>query len=161
MPKLSFTQPIFQLEKRKGGYYYLKIEASTVNKFKKGKSTRLKCDIDNELSLSCGLNHLGDGNFYIIVATRHMKKLKKKAGDEVYFEIYEDANPLGVEIPEVLEALLAQDDQLKSQYNDMTDGRKRTLIYTITSVKNVDLQIEKALKFFEEDRMKIIRKNKR
>ena len=76
-----------------------------------------------------------------------MKKLKKVLGDEVSFEIYEDPNPLGVEVPEVLDVLLVQDDQLKAIYDKLTDGKKRSLIYSINKVKNVDLQVEKITTF--------------
>ena len=63
------------------------------------------------------------------------------------FEIYEDPNPLGVEVPEVLDVLLVQDDQLKAIYDKLTDGKKRSLIYSINKVKNVDLQVEKITTF--------------
>ncbi|MEM8528354.1 MAG: YdeI/OmpD-associated family protein [Bacteroidota bacterium] len=150
MPHFQFTQNIGQLEKRKGGYFYLKIDAEVVEQFEKKRATRLKCDIDGKVSYSCGLNHLGDGNFFIIVATRHLKKLGKELGDEVQFEIYEDPNPLGVEIPEVLQVLLQQDEDAKVMFEQLTDGKKRSLIYAIKPVKNIDKQVEKIMTFLVE-----------
>jgi len=147
MPHFKFHQPIQQLEKRKGGYFYFKIDASVVNQFEKKRATRLKCIINDLVEFSCGLNHYGDGNFFIIVATKHLKKLKKELGDNVDFEIYEDPNPLGVEVPEVLEVLLVQDEQLKAIYEKLTDGKKRSLIFSINKVKNIDLQVEKITSF--------------
>ena len=61
MPHFTFEQPIKQLEKRKGGYYYLTITADIVGKYEKKRATRLQCIIDQKVSFSCGLNHLGDG----------------------------------------------------------------------------------------------------
>lgn len=151
MPEFTFQQPLRQLEKRKGGYYYLQIDAEVVEQFNKKRATRLKCVIDQKVTYSCGLNHLGDGNFYLIIATRHLKTLDKQLGDLVSFKIYEDPNPLGVEIPEVLSVLLAEDPGLKAIYDTLTDGKKRTLIYTINRVKNVDLQVQKVLTFLEEE----------
>ncbi|MEM6299165.1 MAG: YdeI/OmpD-associated family protein [Bacteroidota bacterium] len=150
MPRFEFTQTVEQLEKRKGGYFYLFIDVDTVNQFEHKRATRLKCEIDGKLSYSCGLNHLGDGNFYIIVSGARMKKLEKTAGDTVTFGIYEDPNPLGVEIPDVLLAFLEQDEEIKKQYEALTDGKKRTLIYSIQKVKNIDLQIEKINTFFKK-----------
>ena len=145
---LHFNQPIHQLEKRRGGYFYLELSAETVNQFKRKKASRLICTLDKEISLSCGLNHLGDGNFFIIIAGRHLKKLGKKVGDRIDFEIKENPNPLGVEIPEVLQVLLEQDNDLKELFENYTDGKKRSLIFSIARVKDVDKQVQMILKFF-------------
>ncbi|MEM9833953.1 MAG: hypothetical protein AAF944_25200 [Bacteroidota bacterium] len=37
-----------------------------------------------------------------IVAIKHLKSLRKALGDPVTFKTFEDPNPLGVEMPEVL-----------------------------------------------------------
>jgi len=154
MPKLSFEQQIGQLEKRKGGYFFLKIDAETVSQFEKARATRLVCTIDEEVSFSCGLNHLGDGNFFIIVATRVLKKLRKTLGDSVSFTIEEDPNPLGVEIPEALQVLLAQDEWARGIFEKITGGKKRSLIYSIQKIKDVDKQIEKSMTFLRQQKVK-------
>lgn len=148
--RLSFqlTQPVHQLEKRKGGYYYLEISSEIVNQFPKQKATRLICKIEDKLSFGCGLNHLGDGNFFIILSTKNFKQLKKNLNDTVIFSIEEDPNPLGVEIPEVLEAMLEQNDEFKEQFAEMTDGKKRSLVYLLSKIKDIDKQIEAINKFF-------------
>ncbi|MEM6264102.1 MAG: YdeI/OmpD-associated family protein [Bacteroidota bacterium] len=151
MPHLTFEQPLKKLEPRRGGYYYLTVAAETVELFERKKATRLKCILEKEITLSCGLNHLGDGNFFLIVAGKHVKKLHLEEGDQVAFEIYEDPNPLGVEVPEALEVLLAQDPVSKSQYDALTDGKKRSLIFSIQKIKSIDKQVEKALKFLAGD----------
>ncbi len=89
MIHLKFNQIVEQLEKRRGGYYYLKISAETVDSFEKKKATRLICNLNQQVELRCGLNHLGDGNFFIIIAGRHMKSLAKKVGDSLEVEIRE------------------------------------------------------------------------
>ncbi|MEM9338447.1 MAG: DUF1905 domain-containing protein, partial [Bacteroidota bacterium] len=83
MPHFHFEQKIEQLEKRMGGYNYLFIDHAVVEQFEKKKSVRLKCEIDRKVAFSCGLNHLGDGNFYIIVASKHLKTLDKEIGSVV------------------------------------------------------------------------------
>ena len=143
-------QPIGQLEKRKGGYYYLQLAAEVVNQFPHQRAIRLVCTLDGKLSISCGLNHLGDGNFFIIIASRHLKILDKTEGDMVSFALAEDPNPLGVAVPEVLEALLAQDEAANERYGQLTDGRKRTLIHTLNKVKDIDKQVHTALAFLNQ-----------
>ncbi|MEO1050922.1 MAG: YdeI/OmpD-associated family protein [Bacteroidota bacterium] len=152
MPRFTFDQRLQQLEKRKGGYHYLTVDAEIVEQFEKKKQTRLVCDIDGKVSYSCGLNHLGDGNFFIIVGAKYIKKLQKRPGDMVSFDIYEDPNPLGVEIPEVLQVLIEQDEEVKQAFEGYTDGKKRSLVYTIARVKDIDLQVQKVLKFVRENK---------
>lgn len=151
MTKFRFKQVIQQLEKRKGGYFYLRVAADIVNQFEKKKATRLLCTLDDQITLQCGLNSYGDGSFYIIIATRHINALQKNLGDEISFEITEDPNPLGVEMPEVLEALIEQDEDAKSIFDKLTDGKKRSLIYTINRVKNIDRKVELSLEFLEKE----------
>jgi hypothetical protein len=147
-PVFQLAQPIHQLDKRKGGYYYLEIDSEIVSRFPKQRATRLICTIEDKISFGCGLNHLGDGNFFIIVSTKNFKHLKKNTNEEVIFRIEEDPNPLGVEIPEVLEAMLEQNDEFKEQFSEMTDGKKRSLVYLITKFKDIDKQIDAINKFF-------------
>ncbi len=156
----SYLQNIQQLEKRKGGYYYLQVEAQLVDQLPKGRSTRLICEIDRTVSYSCGLNHLGDGNYFIIIATKYLKKIGKELGDEAHFKLSLDPNPLGVEIPEVLLELLEQEPQAKRTFDQITDGKKRSLIYQIKPLKNVDRQVEVALDFLEKETAKINKRKK-
>jgi hypothetical protein len=153
-------QPIGQLEKIKGGYYYLKIDAEIVNQFEKKRHTRMICHLDEKLSFRCGLNHLGDGNFFIIVSGKILEQLNKKLGSKIYYKIEEDPDQLGVEVPEVLSTVLEQDEELKDIYNKITDGKKRSLIYTILKTKNIDKQVQDITTFLNNELIAINKKKK-
>ncbi|MCE2994607.1 MAG: YdeI/OmpD-associated family protein [Cyclobacteriaceae bacterium] len=139
-------QIIKQLEKRKGGYFYLKIESDIVNKFKNKRHTRFICTLDKLVSFQCGLNHLGEGDFFIILSTKNLKALDKTLGKKVNFSLKEDPNPLGVEMPEVLETILEQDKALKEIFDGLTLGKKRNVIHSINKLKDLDKQVQKAIK---------------
>lgn len=108
MKRYKSEQIIQQLEKRKGGYFFLKIDAEIVNQFKNKRQTRFLCTLEKSLTFQCGLNHFGDGNFFIILSTKNLQKTNKKLGDKINYELNEDPNPLGVEMPEVLNATCFQ-----------------------------------------------------
>ncbi len=72
-----------QFEQHKGGYTYLTVPAEVVNTFKDKRQTRLICTINNTFSFQCGLNHLGDGNFFIILNRKNLKAVGKAPGDTV------------------------------------------------------------------------------
>jgi hypothetical protein len=148
-------QAIKQLEKRKGGYFYLEIDAGIVNQLERKRSTRIICTLDDRISYRCGLNHLGDGNFFIIIATKYLKKLGKVLGDHVKYSIEKDPDQLGVAIPEVLSVFLSQEDDYKAVFEKLTDGKKRSLIYTITKVKDIDKQVDNIMAFLDKERQKL------
>ena len=145
MKPVRGKQPILQLDKRKGGYCYIRIPAAVVERFPEGKKTRLLCTLDGTLTISCGLNHLGDGDFFIIIGSRYMKQLKLPVGTMIDYLLQIDPDPLGVPMPEVLEALLAQDEELKARFDGLTMGKKRFVIHSIARIKNIDLQVQRAI----------------
>ncbi len=151
-------QAIGQLEKNKGGYFYLMIEAEIVNQFEKKRHTRFLCHLDEKTCYPCGLNHLGNGHYFIIVAGKYLEQLGKKPGDLVCFKIEKDPNPLGVDIPEVLQVLLAQDEDLNETFKKITDGKKRALIYSILKTKDIDKQVKTAMGFLAKEKQKFINK---
>ncbi|NHF60185.1 YdeI/OmpD-associated family protein [Flavobacteriaceae bacterium TP-CH-4] len=155
MKKFTGQQAIKQLEKRKGGYFYLKIDSKIINQFSRKRATRMICTIADKVSYRCGLNHLGDGNFYLIVAGKYLEELNKRLGEEVVYRIDEDPDQLGVEIPEVLSVLLEQDADSKEIFDKLTDGKKRSLIYSFIRTKDIDKQIKTIIDFLNKERLKM------
>jgi hypothetical protein len=151
-------QAIGQLEKIKGGYYYLTIAADIINQFERKRHTRLVCHLDEKISYQCGLNHLGDGNFFIIIAGKYLEQLGKKVGSFVHFKIEEDPNPLGVDVPEVLTVLLTQDESLNVIYDKITDGKKRALVFSILKIKDIDKQVQSITDFLAKEKQQLIKK---
>ncbi len=151
-------QIIDQLEKRKGGYFYLTIPAEVIKQFEQKRQTRLLCTIEEKYTFQCGLNHLGDGNFFIIISSQKMKDIGRKLGDKIRFEIQQDPNPLGVDIPEVLEAMLEQDEELRSIFENFSLGKQRSVIFAIQKIKNIDKQIEGVRKYIDLVQKRIKRK---
>ena len=148
-------ETIRQLEKRKGGYYYLKLDSGIINNFSKKRATRMICTLDDQVSYRCGLNHLGDGNFYVIVAGKYLEELNKQLGEEVNCRIDEDPDQLGVDIPEVLTVFLEQDADSKAIFNKLTDGKKRSLIYSFVKLKDIDKQVRNIIDFLAKERQKM------
>jgi hypothetical protein len=96
----------------------------------------------------------------MMISKKHMTSLGLMNGEKVFFEIFEDPNPLGVEVPEVLKALRAQDEVVERVWSKLSDGRKRTICHSTMRIKNIDLQVERALEFFELEREKLVQKGK-
>jgi len=145
MKNYKGEQVIGQLEKRKGGYFFLTVSAEIVNQFENKRRTRLICILENKLSFQCGLNHLGDGNFFIILSTKNLEAVGKQLDDKIKYELTLDPNPLGVDIPEVLATIIEQDKDLKEKFEKLTLGKQRNVIHQMNRIKNIDLQIRKTV----------------
>lgn len=102
------------------------------------------------MTFQCGLNHLGDGNFFIILSSKNLQTVNKKSGDKIRFELNEDPNPLGVAMPEVLEAILEQDETVKTTFESLTLGKKRNVIHQINKIKEIDKQVQKSIKLIND-----------
>lgn len=150
MQSYVYEQIIGQLEKRKGGYFYLTISADIVNQFANKRHMRFICTLEKQLSFQCGLNHLGDGNFFIILGFKNLSAINKQLGDTIHFELTEDPNPLGVDMPEVLDTILEQEPDLKIIFNDLTAGKKRNIIHTIIKIKDIDKQVQKSIQMIKD-----------
>ena len=150
----EITGIIEQLTPQKGNYTVLRIPAKVVASFPKKRSTRLQCTLENGLQFDCGLNHMGDGDYFVILSKRNLKSLRKEPGERITFEIIEHPLPLGVEIPKVLEVLLEQDAEAMDLWKRITDGRKRTIVFAIKRIKDIDKQIHTALKLVHESKTK-------
>lgn len=148
--RYSEKQVIGQLEKRKGGYFYLTISADIVSQYKNKRYTRFLCTLEDSLTFQCGLNHLGDGNFFIILSSGNLDIVQKRLGDSIHFELNEDPNPLGVDMPEILNVIIEQDKHLRAIFESLTLGKKRNIIHQIIKIKDVDKQIQKSIKLINE-----------
>jgi len=58
-------------------------------------------------------------------------------------------DPDKINIPEELEAVLEQDEDARKAWDKLTRGYQRGLIHYVTSVKNVDSRIKRAIDLME------------
>jgi uncharacterized protein YdeI (YjbR/CyaY-like superfamily) len=72
-----------------------------------------------------------------------------KEGDRVTV-VFHLTDPNKLVIPEEMEAVLEQDDEARKIWDTFTLGYQRSLVYYITSVKNSDSRIKRALEIAEK-----------
>jgi hypothetical protein len=99
----------------------------------------------NGAPFALAVQHLKDGSRYFSVSASLRKAAGiNKPGDPVSV-IFKLVDPHKVEIPEVLEAVLSQDDLARKAWDKLTAGFQRSLILYVTSVKNVDSRIKRSI----------------
>lgn len=129
--------------------HYLEIPASAIAAFGGKFSRRFVCRVNGKLTFQGGLVALGGGKGYITLSKARMKELGVKSGDAVSLELSLDRSKFGMEYPEELRALFAQDPEGKKRFSELPPGKQRYIVYYVGLVKNTDSRLERALFLIE------------
>lgn len=89
----------------------------------------------------------GERYFSVSASLRKAGRMQLSVPVEVKFSL---VDPNKLDIPEELTAVLEQDPEGKDAFDKLTTGYKRSLIHYITSVKNVDSRIKRAMELIEK-----------
>jgi uncharacterized protein YdeI (YjbR/CyaY-like superfamily) len=89
----------------------------------------------------------GERYFSVSAPLRKAAKIQLSVPVQVVFELV-DENQL--DVPEELLAVLEEDPEGKAAFEQLTTGYKRSLIHYITSVKNVDSRIKRAIQLVQK-----------
>lgn len=99
---------------------------------------------DREISFH-GKLHRYKERFMISFGKRYQKELGVDVHDFFELILLEDTSKYGVEMPEEFQAVLDSDPEAMQWFEDLSDGKKRSLIYYIIRFKNQQTRIDKAL----------------
>lgn len=98
----------------------------------------------NQTPFNLAIQSKKNGQRYLSVSLTMRRAAKIKPGDKIKLDFaIVDSDKL--DIPEEMEAVLAQDDVGAKKWNKLTVGLQRSLVHYINSTKNIDLRIERAL----------------
>jgi translation initiation factor IF-1 len=98
----------------------------------------------NQVSFNLAVQSKKNGPKYLSVSQAMRKSAGVKPGDRVKVS-FTLVDPDKLDLPEEMEAVLAQDDEGAKKWNRLTVGLQRSLVHYINSSKNVDVRIERAL----------------
>ncbi len=143
MPHFLIEKKIQHLPPAKGGYHYLEIEAETVLQFKRKAATPLLCELEDQLTIAVRLSLLKGENYAIVLERKHLLAIAKKAGDTINIKLYEDPNPLGIENPAVLVAILEHDAVAEEKFERLSKHEKKEFVEIITPIADLENQVNK------------------
>lgn len=98
----------------------------------------------NQVPFNLAIQSKKNGPKYLSVSQAMRKSAKVKPGDKVNVS-FVIVDPDKLDLPEEMEAVLAQDDEGAKKWNRLTVGLQRSLVHYINSSKNIDVRIERAL----------------
>lgn len=124
--------------------YHFPIPIDIAKSFIEGMNRRIICHINNEHKIQCALMPYSDG-YFILINQNIVKKLNLFINQEVSLTLEKDTSEYGHEVPETFQMLLEQDEEGSGFFEQLTPGKKRSLIYLVGKVKNIDSQLNKGL----------------
>ena len=127
------------------GMRYLYISPARVQALGGKFSMRLLCTVNSQITFQCGLVSLGEGAAYISINQKRMKQLGVEVGDTVTVKLEKDESEYGVEVPEELTELFAQDDEGFERFKFLPAGKQRYILNHVSSVKDSQKRIERAV----------------
>ncbi|HZY81223.1 MAG TPA: YdeI/OmpD-associated family protein [Cyclobacteriaceae bacterium] len=141
---LSFKTKIYKLEHLAG--HYIDIPATVVKKAGGTGKQRFICTVNKTLTWKCGLVSHGVGKAYILLNKKLMQAGKFKIGQSIDVVLKKDTSKYGMDVPNELKELFAQDAVGKERFDGLVAGKRRYIIYYINQVKSADLRIERAVR---------------
>ena len=124
--------------------YHFPIPIDIAKSFIEGMNRRVICLINNEHKIQRALMPYSDG-YFILINQNLVNKLNLSINQEVSLTLEKDTSEHGHEVPETFQMLLEQDKEGSGFFEQLTPGKKRSLIYLVGKVKNINSQLNKGL----------------
>jgi Domain of unknown function (DUF1905)/Bacteriocin-protection, YdeI or OmpD-Associated len=131
---------------------HLVVPSEIVSAFSAEKTKRVVATIRVESETheyQCGLIPRGKGKVVIMVNKEIRAKLRIDAGSRVQVRLRKDESEYGLEMPEELAELMRQDEEGNRLFHALTEGKQRSLLYVVSSVKNSERRIERSITVIE------------
>ena len=84
-------------------------------------------------------------DFRIMFGKHLQKQLGVLQNDYFKVQLFEDNSKYGVDVPEELDAVFKSDVEAFTLFENLTAGKKRSIIYAISRFKNSQIRIDKSL----------------
>jgi Bacteriocin-protection, YdeI or OmpD-Associated/Domain of unknown function (DUF1905) len=110
---------------------------------------RVVCTLNEQVRYQCAINPRGALSPVILVNKKLCTTLRVKPGSVPHVVLERDDSTYGLDMPEEFAAVLEQDEEGNQYFEALTAGKKRTLLYIVSSIKHTDRRIERALAIVE------------
>lgn len=140
---IRFKTTLQKFDSKLWGHHF-PIAADIAENFIEGNDRRVLCTVNGLHTIQSALMPYPDG-FFILINVNVVKKLNLSVGEEVTVQLEKDTSEYGLPMPESFRALLEQDEVGNGFFEQLSPGKKRTLIYVVGNVKNIDSQLNKGL----------------
>ncbi len=134
------------------GMHYVEIPKEVVDSIGAGFKLRVVCTVKSpkgSVTFQGGLMSLGRGRAYLSINKKRMKEAAVIAGSRIEVTLKPDVTEYGLELPEELRELLAQDSEGRKRFEGLTPGRRRWILHYVGQVKSTEKRLERSITLIE------------
>ncbi len=113
---------------------------------------RIICQV-NDASFHCAIQKSKKIGHYISVGKSTKKLIKAEYRDKLELIIKKDETEFKSPMPEEFEEVLKTDPPAQAAFDQLTPGKKRSLMFYVGKAKQIDTRINRALKISEKLKM--------
>lgn len=148
LPKDAFTfsAPLTKLD-RQFAHAAVTVPAVILKQLPEGR-LRVKGFL-NSAPIDLAIQNVKNGPRFLMVSKVLARQAKVVIGDRVTVT-FQLTNPDKIDVPEELQAVLAQDDEAMAAWRKLTPGLQRSLSYYVKSVKNIDSRIKRSFEMLHK-----------
>lgn len=127
---------------------YAEFPFDSRNEFGTNKHVWCKVTVDEKI-YSMNLLPNGKGGHWLHLKKNIRDAIGKNEGDTVSIELEQDTRPRTIEIPEYLQWLLDNDEQMMKYFKKLPISAKKFWLAHIEDTKNEDTKVDRINSFFE------------
>ncbi|WP_258105768.1 YdeI/OmpD-associated family protein [Marinoscillum sp. MHG1-6] len=141
----TFETALLQFTENKVYNFYLHVPKTIGDQYANGLDRRVVCSfVQSGKKIQTGLVPYSEG-YFILINQPLLKELNLQPGESITINIQKDESEYGMPMPEELDITLKQDIEAREYFLQLTEGKKRNLIYIVNQVKNTDSRLRKSL----------------
>ncbi|MEM1216808.1 MAG: YdeI/OmpD-associated family protein [Bacteroidota bacterium] len=146
----SFTVRIDDLPVPEYGYMQMMpVPPEVADAFTAKKVKRLVASVNGHEHFHCALTSMGDGHYGVMLSQGKQDKFGVWEGETFQVTLLEDESEYGMPMPAEWEEVMAVDEAAWEAFQQLTPGRKRSVLYQVGSAKREETRIERALRIAE------------
>lgn len=107
---------------------------------------RMVCVLNGKHRLHCAINSRGEAGHYIMLSKRTREAFGLVRDDVLEVVLEADESEYGMPVPIEWEEVLLFDEHAAGIFEQLTPGRKRSILHLVASAKREETRINRALK---------------
>lgn len=115
---------------------HFKIPKEVAEKFIENDNKRIKCTINDTLTLHSAMLSNTDG-YFIMLSKPNAKKLNIQLGEHANLEIEKDASPYGMPMPEEMEMVLDSEPETLEYFEKLSLENKEALFIWLEKLRTL------------------------
>ncbi len=142
-PEFEFAAPVLR-QSRGLRFHYLPLPDEVADALEREGVRRVIVDLNGFRVRRAVMNSVDAGR-HLVTGRSVLRDAGARLGDMVHVALWADPDPEAVELPEELEAALAQDPGAAARFETFTPGQRRSLALYVTQAKRTETRVKRSI----------------